>query len=158
MSTATEQAITNTAPRVFSEVELASITDFDSAVALINSKGIKPKDISDYGSGFEVVTDKNTLVGVPFIILEWHTNKSDYDEKGYLSATLITKDGRKLVLNDGGTGIPVQLAEIAAARTADGDPNPTASLICAKGLRRSDYEYVNDKGRKATASTFYLTF
>ena len=155
-----DQVITNTlnAPTVFRDADLASVTDFDSVLALFKDMGITPESMSDYGTGFEVVKDKSTLVGVPFMILEWRFNKSDHaDDKPFVSAAAVTRDGRKIVINDGGSGICDQLIMVTGLRKMSDHPQPQAGLMVQQGLTRSDYEYTDEKGKTAKATTYYLS-
>lgn len=148
----------NNAPTAFNDTALAAITDFQSVLDLFNAENIVPESMSDYGTGFEIAKEKGNLVGVPFIILEWRFNKSAHDaERPFVSAAIVTKDGRKLILNDGGTGICEQLNNVTAQRIAAEHPKPQVGLMVKDGLTRSDYKYVNDKGTESTATTFYLS-
>jgi hypothetical protein len=105
---------------------------------------------SEYGTGFEVLDKdaKGQLVGVPFIILDWViNNEGDFGE--FVSLRIVTQDNRKLIVNDGSTGIAKQIREIAEA-------GELRALYVKKGLRRSDYEYTEKNGAKKPATTFYL--
>jgi hypothetical protein len=146
--------------------ELRVISDFRSAMeAVENATGVPVEDASDYGTGFDVLsTDaKGTLCGVPFVIVEWRFNEGDAGE--FVSVSLVTEDGRKLVLNDGSTGIYQQLKEITGERLARGITAQTG-LAVRKGLRVNEYEYSPTLGRavkrgesapdKAKAKTYYL--
>lgn len=156
-TTSTAVAINNAAA-AFSDADLAMITDFQSAIDKMNELNIVPESMSDYGTGFEIAKDKSNLVGVPFLILDWRFNKSDHsDERPFVSAAIVTKDGRKLILNDGGTGICEQLTNVTAQREAKNHPTPQSGLIVKDGLTRSDYSYVNDNGKTSQATTFYLS-
>lgn len=101
--------------------------------------------VGDYlGDGFSVA-DKATLIGTPFLILDWRFNEDESSQRGFVSVSIMTKHNEKFVVNDGGTGIMAQMQEIQ-------DAGVQPPLLVAKGLRRSDYtvEGVGD------ATTFYL--
>jgi hypothetical protein len=104
---------------------------------------------AEYGTGFEVLDKdaKGQLVGVPFIVLDWTLNEGDFGE--FVSLRLVTQDNRKLIVNDGSTGIAKQIREIA-------EVGEQRALYVKKGLRRSDYEYTAKDGSKKPATTFYL--
>jgi hypothetical protein len=104
---------------------------------------------AEYGTGFEVLDKdaKGQLVGVPFIILDWVINEGDFGE--FVSLRLVTQDNRKLIVNDGSTGIAKQVREMAEA-------GEQRAVYVKKGLRRSDYEYTDKNGAKKPATTFYL--
>lgn len=127
------------ASRGINDADLAGIKSFDDALALLTELGATPVKVSDYGTGFNVIDDKNALVGVPFIILSMFQREGDYAGDGYVSIEVVTKHGDKYVVNDGSTGIAKQIRGIVAAREADGVPNPDAGIYVEHGLTRSDY-------------------
>ena len=141
---------------------LAAIVDFDSAAKVFNDTGVVAEAISDYGTGFALLTDKNRLVGTPFIIVEWRFNDGDYENDNgektqFASAAVVTKNGEKWVLNDGGSGICAQLASITKRRQEKGHATPQNGLLVPAGLTRSDYTYTDEKGKNTPATTFYLS-
>lgn len=152
----------------FTDEMLASIKSFDDALAIAAAAG-ELESISDYGNGFSVLKDKGTLVGVPFVILEWQEREGDFADSGFMSALVVTKGGEKWVVNDGSTGIADQLREVTRRRESEGRNNPRAFLSVPGGLTRSDYfrnETTGDiartrpegapKGEWIPATTFYL--
>lgn len=146
------------APSVFKDVDLASITDFNSVLDLFNSREIVPESMSDYGTGFSIAKEKGQLVGVPFMIIEWRFNDSDISEgASFVSAAIVTKNGDKLILNDGGTGIHDQLRLVTKVRNDNGHATPQAGLLVREGLTRSDYTFTDAKGKASKATTFYLS-
>jgi hypothetical protein len=83
--------------------------------------------------------DKASLVGVPMFFIQWRFNSGDLGE--FVSIEAITKaDGRKVVINDGSTGIRDQLMELTTTRILKG-MSRTSSLTLAleanSGLRVS---------------------
>lgn len=146
-----------TRPARLSDDELAGIQSFEDAIALLKSSGLAPATITDFGNGFEVLEDKRQLLKVPFLILSWAFNNGDHGD--FVTMYVVTDNGRKLVVNDGSTGIREQLVSISEKRLTEfgGDITKAHSgLYCPKGLRISEYVYVNDKGDKSNAATFYL--
>ena len=130
------------APSLYSEDEIKGLTSFGDAVALANEKG-GITDGKDLGIGLEVV-EKEQLVGVEMILLEWRFNSGDFGP--FVSVTAMTKDNRKLVFNDGSTGIFSQLEEIA-------DTGKTGNIYLRKGLRKSTYDNPQGEGK---STTYYL--
>jgi hypothetical protein len=62
------------------------------------------------------------------------------------------KDGKKVVFNDGGTGIPPQLRTFI-----EENGGRDTGIFCEKGLRVSRYKYVDEKdGKEKDAATFYI--
>lgn len=139
----------------FSSDQLRGITDFNAAVALAQEVTGGVEQASDVlGDGFALLpTDgKGTLVGVPLLILAYNFSEGDNGE--FVTLRVITKDNRKLIVNDGSTGIRDQLKDYDSRSQG-------RSLYVANGFRRSDYQYddVNQKTgeiKKKNATTFYL--
>lgn len=136
--------------------DLKSIKSFDDLLAFAQhpdvSDHIVIADVETYGLGFDLVEDKNDLIGKHFVILEYKFNAGKYAED-FVSMMIITKDGRKLILNDGSTGIREQMKMIDKTAQAEG---AMVAINVRKGLRVSNYTYVDDKGKETPASTFYL--
>lgn len=111
---------------------------FDDAMALVNEKlGGEVIDSADLGDGFGVLDTKNKgqLIGVTFFILSAQFSQGDNGE--FVSCRIVTKDGRKLILNDGGTGIYEQLKTLWTVKPAAyGQP-----VLVRKGLRESRYNH-----------------
>lgn len=141
---------------ILSNEDYASITSFDDALRLVGEKlGGEVVDASDLGDGFSVLdkSQKKTLIGVPFIVLSvsFHTGDIKKDDGTYgefASLRIVTKDGKKFVLNDGGTGIPEQIKTLWKMRPETmGKP-----ILSHKGLRVSEY----DHPQYGKSETFYL--
>lgn len=146
----------------FDDSVLADITSWADAIALLTDNGIAIESTSDYGTGFHVV-DKSSLVGVPFLIIEWAFNTSAKfkDENGeplvFVSALAVTKHNEKVIFNDGSTGIRKQLADITDRRISQGHPTPNKGLAVANGLVRSDYTFLDGNGVEQEGTTYYLS-
>jgi len=119
------------------EETMGAIKSFDDAIAVLAAAGVELHDSKEYGDGFDVA-DKNELVGVPFVILGMKFSEGEYGGNGFVIIHLVTKDGRKLIITDGSTGIRAQ-AEKYAARGL------VAGVVFRDGLIRSDFRYVDDK-------------
>jgi hypothetical protein len=153
--TTTDLATTDNASRVFTDQALSNIDGFEAAMAALEDAGVGYESISDYGTGFTVI-DKERLVGVPFVALEWRFNASDMSEAGFVSVAVVTKHGEKFVINDGSTGIREQLQNITALRATRNHKTPQAGLLVPGGLTVSSYTYTDDKGKQIPARTYYL--
>jgi hypothetical protein len=149
---------------LFNDDMLAGLSGYKDAAAMLDASGVAAESVADYGTGFRVV-DKATLIGVPFLILEWRFNEGDY-ARGFVSVAAITKHDDKVIFNDGSTGVRDQLATVTKQRIKKGHAHPTAGLICENGLSRTTY-YANSKTGETSsrpqdgadwgpASTFYL--
>lgn len=141
---------------VFDITTLQGLESFDDAVTLLTETYGTVEDAQRViGSGFSLL-DKNgkaRLVGEPFLMLHvmFPESTEHKDEDGnpthYAVAHIITKDGRKLILIDGGTGIYRQLEEWAIRSGRYG------GLMVAGGLRESTYELPDGSGE---GTTYYL--
>ena len=103
-----------------------------------------------------VIKDKNTLLGTPFIMVEWRFNDGDHGT--FVSIEIMTENGDRFILNDGSTGICAQVAALTEHRTANDHPAPTSGRMVKRGLRRSDYPFTDEKGKTTTATTYYLDY
>lgn len=139
--------------------QLRNISSANDVLALYQELGQEATDLSEaLGSGFEVLPtkEKARLVGVPFIIVEWHFSEGDRGE--FVSLTIVTKHNEKLILNDGSSGILAQVHDLESRGIA-------APVVVKKGLRASVYYFdpanPEEKSRDAVegwdrAETFYL--
>lgn len=139
----------------FDDEKLLAIGSFDDALSLLAEEGIVVDAASEtLGNGFSVIQDKGVLVGAEMILLSWQFNQGDMGE--FVSINAVVKlpghqTPAKLVINDGSTGIRDDLKKYTE-RTGK-----TAGLYVKKGLRRSDYDYTDEKtGETRGATTFYL--
>ena len=153
---------TAVALRMWNDNDLRGIEDFDDALRLVGVDNlIKSTDI--IGSGFEVLGEKDRLLDVPFVALEWRFNDGKYKDpstgeyRKFVSMTIVTRNeirdhginGRKWIVNDGSTGIAAQLSD-ASERS-----NVWGGVYFEKGLRVSRYEALVD-GEMQPAETYYL--
>ena len=140
------------------EDALREIKTFGDAIALLESSGIAAVNYEEeYGDGFALIKGddaKQSLVGVPFVILGIRLIEGDYEQAGvkaiYAAIHLVTQDGRKIVMIDGGTGVGATAMKMA-------DRGHVSGVYVPKGLRRSDYEYIDNQGNKSPATTFYFS-
>lgn len=145
--------------RILDDDQLRNIGNLEDAFGALSEFGIVPERFEDYGTGFEQLDsdEKSRLVKTPFMILEWRFNKGDFgSDSEYVAALVVTKGGEKFIVIDGSSGIYKQLKSVTAQRIRAGIANPQQGLLVEKGLRRSDYEYVNEKNERLPATTYYL--
>ena len=129
----------------------AGIKSFDDALALFAQQGQEITSITDFGDGFEAGADKANFVGVKFLLIDWRIvdgEKSDYGTD-FAVMWVVTVDGRKSILTDGSTGVCDQIKTLVAR-------NAIAPIMCEKGLTVSNYEYVDEKGKRTPAKTYYI--
>lgn len=138
----------------------AEIDGIDAALAVIESQGITVENISDEVSdGFDLIDDKDVLCGLAILIIGWRTSNGDFGE--FVSIRAICKEGawtgKKVVFNDGSTGIKGQLHKIESKRGLNSlNEWVVVPMHADKGLRRSDYTYTDDKGESRPAKTYYF--
>jgi hypothetical protein len=135
-----------------SDAELRNLGEagdaFTNAMALVTDRlGAAPADAStELGTGFALVTNKDQLIGRAMLLVSWSFNVGDFGnaagEKGqFVSITIVTQDGGKYIVNDGGSGIYAQL-EAYTERTG-----LTGGMLVRKGFRKSEYSNdVTDHG------------
>jgi hypothetical protein len=143
---------------IFDEDTLRNLSSFDQALDLFQNTpdGIVTAD-QEMGDGFTVLETgkKRRLIDVPLLFMEWEFYKGDYgDNSEFVAARVLAKfEGGglgKYILNDGSAGIFRQLKAYTEKT------GRRSGLIARNGLRVSDYEYTDDNGNTAPASTFYI--
>ena len=96
------------------------------------------------------------MLNSELIIVEWHFAVGDNGE--FVSLAVVTKDGQKLIVNDGSTGIRDQVKDLEARGIFP-------PVLVSRGLRVSEYYYdPNDSDKKSRtqvegyrkATTYYL--
>lgn len=147
------QDVDTASPRISTEI-YAGIQSFEDALAVVQDVfGGEVIDSADLGDGFSLVDDKMVLVKVPFIILAANFSEGDYKREDgttgtFVSCRIVTEDGRKLVMNDGSTGIHDQIQMLWSQRPeTKGKP-----IVCRNGLRVSEY----DHPQHGKSRTFYF--
>jgi hypothetical protein len=99
------------------------------------------------GDPWEMV-DKDRLVATPFVIADFYFSEGDYGTFSIIK--VLDESNKKMVFIDGSTGVNAQLQEYAAKHERRG------GLVVKRGLRVSEYEYEDEKGRSIPAKTYYL--
>jgi hypothetical protein len=151
---------------VISDAALAEIASFDDALAL--AKATFGDDVVSasgvLGTGFGIADEKAAYIKVPFVVLKASRNLGDQGR--FWSLMVVTKDGRKVILNDGGTGIADQMDELSIRHpeilttTEVSDGNGGTKIVATllkpmmveKGLRVSHYVHPEF----GPAATYYL--
>lgn len=134
-----------------SESTLRSIESLDDVMALINvGFGGVEQAAEVLGDGFDPLEDKDDLIGVPFVVVNFRLGEGEYNKTGttdngapgkFLSMRVITIPKtvddpiRKYTVIDGGTGIMKQVVGWAKRSGRGG------GLMCPNGLRKSTYNH-----------------
>lgn len=138
------------------EFDVANLpATFDAALEALREAGIEPQLISEFGDGFVLLKDKSALVGVDLMIITARvieSNKySTADGPSSFSAFhIMTANNDKFVVVDGSSGLHRQHLDLLNRRGSMG------GLVVKGGLVQSDYDYTDDKGVTAEATTFYF--
>lgn len=123
---------------------------FGDALALVKAaaNGAELVTTAELGDGFSVA-DKATLVGVPMVCLYATLRSGELGD--YAVFRNVTKDGRKVVIVDGSTGMKDQLVDYQ-------NDNPGGwPQLWNHGLRVSRYDYTDEKtGELRPAETYYI--
>jgi len=123
----------------FTDDELRGISSFEDAMALAAQEhGPVVSAADELGNGFTVLEEgqKMSVVGVPLMILEWSFNQGDFGDRYTSIRAVAFYEGvgiKKVVINDGGTGITKQLEDYQE-RTGR-----TGGILFKRGLRVSEY-------------------
>lgn len=148
MAEKTEGSSVDIQTPMVSDAQLAEISSFDDALALVGDVfgGEVIEADKELGTGFALLEDKNRLIGVALIIIKAEMHTGDHGD--FVTLHVVTSDGRKYIVNDGSTGIREQILALWARVPAmRGKP-----IMVRQGLRRSDYVHPE----AGPATTFYL--
>lgn len=133
------------------------INSVQDALKVIESNNIGFVDISEDNNedGFELVKEKDDLIGVPMTVLGWRTSNGDFGE--FVSVRAITEDDRKIVFNDGSSGVMATLHRTETRLNMNSLKEWLfIPIILEKGLRASNYTFTDDQGKEKKATTHYL--
>lgn len=130
--------------------DLSAVKSFSDAVELATQAYGDLLSTEELGDGFTLVKDKDKLVGLEFLVLQWQwVLNGEHGE--YVILRCIDRSNNKFVFVDGGSGIKTQLLQFEQEHD-----DQAGGLMAPWGLRRSDYDYTDDKGVERPATTFYL--
>jgi len=134
--------------------EMYELVNFDDIYEALLSKG-EVGSSAELGDGYTMLEDKNKLVDVPTLFVQWKFITSDKygDESEFVVAHVATKEAgvtRRFVIVDGSTGINTQLRTYT-----NRNQGRQSGMLSVKGLRRSDYK-VEVEGKFIEATTFYI--
>jgi hypothetical protein len=117
--------------------QLRTVTDFNSAMELLENMGVPLVDSSEeLGTGFKKTDNKKQFVGVPLVVLFWTFHDGDFGEDPFVAIHLVTRDGGKYILTDGSTGIRDELR-----KWTENNNGRTFGMICETGFSESEYKY-----------------
>lgn len=144
--------------KVISSAQYKSISSFEDAMRLVEDTfGQEIYSAADLGDGFDLLPskDKAQLLGVPLLVMSANFSRSKEnvdpttgEMREFVSLRIVTKDGRKLIVNDGSSGIAEQVRMMwNMVPGSKGKP-----IYGPKGLRVSEYNHPEHGPSK----TFYL--
>ena len=114
----------------------------DEALGTWRNDGLAVHELT---SDWELV-EKDQLIGVPFFIYNIRFSKGIGKAGEFVSVQVIDKDDRRMVFNDGGSGVYAQLVQWTE------ETGQAGGLYCPHGLRVSEY----DHPEYGHSKTFYL--
>ena len=141
----------------FDTGKLVDMQSWDDLAEIFDEAGVELSFADKVlGDGFAILDtkDKMTLIGKPMALLEWRFNEGSMGR--FVSIRAVVKAGknntdiRKVIINDGSTGIMRQLDQFTA------QTGKQSGLIVVRGLRVSQYKYEDANGVQRDAETYYL--
>ena len=137
--------------------QLLDISDFSDAIDLMTEIGaFRPGEVSP----FPLVSAlfKETLVGVPFIILEANI-KPGVDSSSYVEMQIVTARNEKITLRDSSRGIFEQMRTEIGRRVEGGSKTPLLGFWVRKGLRFEEVPFTDrDTNITTMSKTYFLQF
>lgn len=133
------------------QVDLSAIQSFEDAIRMLAAEGVQAVDSTEYGDGFTLLKDKNSLVGKTFVIVDATLYDGDFGDQ-FAVLYVVTQDG-KFVVTDGSTGIRDQVKRLG---------DNAIGVVCREGLVRSDYtvdlpDPKTGEMKPTPATTYYLS-
>jgi hypothetical protein len=134
----------------------AQVQTWDDAIAFLAEQGYDVQTAEQteqaLGDGFEFMRDKNQLVNVPFIVLDYKQGFSERYNTPYCTVWAMTGTNKRVKFIDMSTGIA---ADLMSATSRGYKPQ---GMIFRQGLTSSSYDVKDDAGNKTgeTGTTFYL--
>lgn len=138
-----------------SSSDLQEMQSFEDALRVLQERGIEVHSSTEFGDGFvkpdaDNKSIKAKLVGVKMIIVSAQETEDD-NGREFTVFRAITENGSRIVFSDGSTGLAAEAHDWLTKHGGQWVP-----IIANHGLRRSDYDFENDKGEIQSATTFYL--
>ena len=144
---------------LFTDDELRGIQSWNDLESLFAEKELSLTYAHEVlGSGFELLNtaEKDKLIDVPFVIMDWRFNDGDMGTFVTLTVAAKNPDGsmRKVIVNDGSTGVCQQVETLA-------NRGIKAPVMVKNGLVRSDYKVLqpgkDGEEIEVPATTYYLS-
>ena len=140
----------NSAEVATPHIEWGKVDTLDDARRILESTYGAILDSSRiFGDGSEFIKDKERLVNVPFLVLEWKFITDEKTGNEYVNVLIMNGQGNKARFNDGSTGVYAQLKQVTQEYGVIG-------LQVKNGLRKSEYDKEVD-GKMQKAVTYYLS-
>lgn len=121
----------------------------DAHAALEAAYGAVLSSSKLFGDGSDFIRDKDMLVGVPLMILDWRFITDEETGREYVNVLVMNQQGNKARFNDGSTGVYEQLKSVT-------EDYGVIGITCKFGLRKSEYT-TEINGKKEKAVTYYLS-
>lgn len=137
---------------------LRSITNFRNAVDYMRELNVLSDEQMGELSGYGLLpgNQKEQLVGVPFLIIEY-SFKTGRDNSQFAECSIITTNDQRYTLRDSSKGIYAQLRALYDERFANGHPYPNLCHYVRKGLTFQDFSYTTTSGEVVKPRTYYIS-
>lgn len=138
--------------------ELHGIETYADAVQYLLHNDVISVDQATELHGFGLLPgrDKEKLVGVPFMIIEYEF-RVGRDNSNFVECAIVTTRDERHLMRDSSKGIYVQLKSLYDERLAANHPHPTLFYNVRKGLTYQDYNYIAASGESTKSRTYYLS-
>lgn len=143
--------------RIITDSDLKALSTFTDAYRLLGTLGVDVHDANvEVGTGFKLTKNKDMLLGIPFIMVEWDFYDGDFvnpdsDANEFVAITLVTEDGGKYIITDGSTGLCQELRDYT-----DRHEGRRQGLLCKDGLRVSRYDHNVPGSKEGPDATYYI--
>lgn len=135
---------------------LAEIVHFSDVVEILADAGFADKSRVQelHGFGLRPAAYKETLIGVPFLIVEAEILPGK-DQSHFAQLVIIDIEDRKSTVRDSSRGIYEQIETLVA----DSDDPIIHCVYVRKGLRYEEYPFTHPATKQSTITrTYYLDF
>lgn len=146
------------------EVIDAPVT-FLEAISEAEAFGLSEADYTVVTNVYEPLKkDKDALIGVPFFIRNVRFSQDKTTKKEFVILHVVDERNNRYLVTDGSTGLFTQISRIVEQRIDAGSPTPYNFILCANGLRKSEFGIdkdgntvaIGDPALESKAATYYI--
>jgi len=130
-----------------------------TAPAKVTETSAWGNETADVLAGVNLV-QKAEMEGVPFLITGFKFTHNSNSNIGYVYVEFeTTPGGERRMFNDSSTGVRQQMEEFAGSKGIKIELEKwyDTRVLCPQGLRVSEYDTKDERGRDTKGRTYYLT-